>query len=157
MPAKHRKLIVFCAIGVLNTAVDVTIYLVLRRANLPIVAANTISTAAALILSYSLNRKFTFKSTAKARSNIVPFLIVTLAGLWVLQPIVIHLALSVLRLPFAGSLLRQTGLSGSSSRDLLSKLAATPATLLWNYILYSKLVFRSQIAAKINTTIGNDE
>ena len=132
MHSKYRNFIIFCSIGVLNTVVDISFYLLLRSSGTTVLFANIISTSVALLISYFLNRKYTFKSTTNPRSNIVPFLIVTLVGLWVLQPVVIYFSLN---------LLKQLSIQSSAQLDLVAKLIATAFTLVWNYVLYKKVVF----------------
>ena len=133
MMSKYNNFIIFCSIGILNTVIDISLFLLLRRGETSVLLANIISTSIALCFSYFLNRKYTFRSTTDPRSNIVAFLIVTLVGLWVLQPIVIYFSLN---------LLRQLNIQNSTQLDLLAKLIATTITLVWNYILYKKVVFR---------------
>lgn len=142
MRTKYHSYLSFGLIGIVNTALDIGAYLTLRVASVPIVVANIASTSLALTLSYFLNRRFTFNSAAKSRHTIVPFLLVTLTGLWLLQPLVIYIALSILDAPSVAQSLGHIGIS-SASRDLLSKLVATPASLVWNYVLYRRIVFRT--------------
>lgn len=133
MQSKYRNFIIFCSIGILNTVVDISLYLLLRSSGMTVLVANIISTSVALCISYFLNRKYTFRSTTNPRSNVVPFLLVTLTGLWVLQPILIYFSLN---------LLEQLSMQSSTQLDLVAKLIATIFTLVWNYILYKKVVFR---------------
>ena len=133
MQSKYRNFIIFCSIGILNTVVDISLYLLLRSSGMTVLVANIISTSVALCISYFLNRKYTFRSTTNPRSNVVPFLLVTLTGLWVLQPILIYFSLN---------LLEQLSIQSSTQLDLVAKLIATIFTLVWNYILYKKIVFR---------------
>ena len=138
----RQRLIRFISIGLINTAVDVTIFLALRELRVPIFFANVISTSIALGLSYILNSRFTFQSTAQTKRSLPLFLLVTLAGLWLLQPAVIKIALVTLHTGTFDSLLVAVAGQPSSLYELLAKLAATPATLIWNYVLYKNVVFK---------------
>jgi putative flippase GtrA len=95
--------------------------------------ANIISTSVALAFSFFANRFFTFKSQGKKRTQIFAFLIVTLFGLWVIQPIIILLSMSILEQLFSSSLLL-----------LIAKLIAVVFSMTWNYLLYDLLVFRKR-------------
>ncbi|MEP6710388.1 MAG: GtrA family protein [Candidatus Saccharibacteria bacterium] len=123
----------FILVGGINTTIDFVIFLTLSFFGLPVVAANIISTSVAFCFSFIANRKFTFQSTGtNLKRQIVLFLIVTLFGLWVLQPIIITFV--------------QFGLKDSSLPVWLilitGKILATVVTLIWNYLLYSRFVFK---------------
>ncbi|MEV4316591.1 GtrA family protein [Actinocrispum sp. NPDC049592] len=121
----------FGIVGVANTAVDLITYTVLRQAGLNIILANLISTSAGMALSFTLNRNFTFRAKAgNAKTQAVLFFLVTATGLWLVQPLMISL--------FSGMF---TGLTGTLA-IAAPKLAGLGFNLVWNYTLYSKVVFR---------------
>ena len=128
---KSTKPLRFILVGIANTAIDFIVLLSLTTFGLPLVVANFISTSVALTFSFFANRNFTFGSTGKKRSQAVRFLLVTLVGLWVLQPIVLVLAVPVLE----GMLSREASI-------VVAKLIATVVSMVWNYLLYDSLVFR---------------
>ena len=143
MNGRHH-LSIFLAIGIFNTLVDVAIFLGLRQLNVPILIANIISTSIALGGSYTLNKRFAFQTEGNAKRSLPLFIGVTLVGLWILQPIVIKLVLTLLQtyelVQVATSLIAQP----QRYFELIAKLAATPVTLVWNYFLYKKVVFRNK-------------
>jgi putative flippase GtrA len=119
----------FGLVGVCNTAVDLLGYAALVSLGLPLFVANFISTTAGLLLSFTLNRNFTFRSrSGDVRSQALWFLGVTGFGLWVMQPIVIMLVNSA----FPGI------------NVLIPKSAGIAMGLVWNYVLYNKVVFRPE-------------
>ena len=132
----QHRLVRFVLVGSINTVVDVAIYSLLAWAGLVLVVANLISTTCGLIVSYVLNRNYVFESDggqhllARLR-QIALFFVTTGFGLWVLQPLVI---LGVTRLLAPASLPHLVVI-------LVPKLLATVVTLIWNYSLYSLLVF----------------
>jgi putative flippase GtrA len=128
---KSTKPLRFILVGIANTAIDFIVLLSLTTFGLPLVVANFISTSVALTFSFFANRTFTFGSTGKKRSQAVRFLLVTLVGLWVLQPIVLVLAVPALE----GMLSREASI-------VVAKLIATVVSMVWNYLLYDSLVFR---------------
>ncbi len=123
----------FLTVGVANTAIDFGLLFALKALGLPTINANMVSTTAAFCFSFFANKKYTFKSTGvNLKREVGLFIIVTLFGLWVLQTIVIKLV--------------QGALSGSHLDDgivlLIAKLLAVGVTLIWNYTLYSRVVFK---------------
>ena len=121
----RKQLTTFAAIGVLNTAIDITIYTLLIWLTVPLLLAVIISTTTGMICSYFLNRRFTFKTD---RQPIVQFIGITLTGLWVLQSTAIWLLIQLF------GITSTLGLS-------MAKLAATSISLIWNFVWY-RIVFR---------------
>ena len=83
-----------------------------------------------------MNKKITFKSVSNNKKELIRemvlFILVTLFGLWVIQNIVISTTM-----PIFENLLKNKRIS-----LLLSKLIATVFSLIWNFILYKKVVFK---------------
>lgn len=133
---RHEK-VRFVAVGAINTLIDFTILFLLADVfSVPIIMANIVSTTTALIVSYLLNKKAVFANTDSNNiRQIVLFAVVTLAGLWVLQGTVIALLSPVLLPAF-----------GSTGSLLATKLIATLFSLSWNYLWYSRVVFRKKKA-----------
>jgi putative flippase GtrA len=126
---KHESKIRFALVGGINTAIDFGILFLLTSFGLNKFVANFISTSVAFIFSFFANRSFTFKSTGSIKKQVLPFLLVTLSGLWLLQPALIWLvSLPLQELNETVSL-------------LIAKLVATIGSLVWNYVLYSRFVF----------------
>lgn len=123
----------FGLVGIVNTALDFGILFALTFLGINSIVANYASTSLSFVFSFFANRKFTFKSNSdNIKKQFTLFVIVTIFGLWVIQPIIIWLFE-----PFFISL----GLAGWISL-LIAKLIATVASLTWNYILYSRYVFK---------------
>jgi len=98
-------------------------------------AANFVSTGVAFIFSFFVNKSFTFNSTTKnAKKQFILFLAITLFGLWIIQPVLIN---------GTAWILNGSGL-GKDTVLLIGKLIATLATLIWNYVLYSRFVFKKE-------------
>lgn len=123
----------FVAVGGTNTVIDFSILFTLTNLlTVPVFWANIISTSVALTFSFFANKKFTFKDNANNKAQMPVFLVITLLGLWVIQPIIIALV-------DAG--FSRTGLDNNIIL-LIGKLMATCVTLVWNYVLYKKFVFK---------------
>ncbi len=128
----NRKLY-FIAIGIFNTFIDFGLLFGLRTVGVPVITANIISSTTAFLLSFGLNKKITFKTRGvSVVRELALFTIVTIFGLWVIQTIVITLFISSTKQFFPDE----------SIALLLAKVLATCASLIWNYILYSKIVFK---------------
>ena len=132
---KHGDKIRFVIVGGANTALDFLVLFFFVNIGIDKIVANYISTSVALVFSFFANKSFTFKNTDKnAKKQFLLFLAVTLAGLWILQPIIIWGISPILapHIPNEAILL------------FVAKLIATVASLIWNYLLYSRLVFKKK-------------
>lgn len=129
----NPQLLRFGIVGGANTALDFGLLFVFKFIGIPVEIANIMSTGLAFIFSFFANKKYTFKTTdTNVVREIVLFVIITLTGLWGLQTLIIALTHNPL-----------TQLMGNTDVALLvAKLLATVASLTWNYLFYSKLVFK---------------
>lgn len=124
----------FVAVGLANTTIDFGILFTLTYAGMNVIAANYISTSLALVFSFFANKHFTFRSVGSdSKREFIKFLIVTLIGLWVLQPLVLWAA---------GGLLHS--LSNTTIIQLIAKIAATIVSMVWNYVGYKRFVFKQR-------------
>ncbi|MFZ2544690.1 MAG: GtrA family protein [Candidatus Saccharimonadales bacterium] len=122
----------FVLVGIVNTVVDFGVLLILTSLfGVPKVVANIASTTCALIVSYLLNKKAVFNNTDPNNlRQFLLFLAVTLSSIWILQNIIIIVVSGWLTsLPEIIAL-------------IVAKLIATVASLVWNYVWYSKVIFR---------------
>lgn len=130
---KHAEKLRFAIVGGANTALDFIILFALTFSGMDKIAANYVSTSVALVFSFFANKSFTFKDkSGNAKKQFALFLIITLIGLWVIQPIVIWISTNTLE-PY---------ITNEAANLFIAKLIATVASLIWNYLLYSKLVFK---------------
>jgi putative flippase GtrA len=130
---KHAQKLRFAIVGGANTALDFVILFILTALGLDRIAANYISTGIAFIFSFFVNKSFTFKDKGgNVKKQFALFLIITLFGLWVIQPVVIYLV----SLPLSSTDWNEAIIT------FVAKLIATVASLVWNYLFYSRLVFK---------------
>lgn len=130
---KNAEKIRFLVVGGLNTAFDFILLFLFVGLGIDKFIANYLSTGSAMVLSFFLNRSFTFKNTdARKKRQFALFLLVTITGMWAIQPLVIWVVTSFLD---------NAALSTEGSL-FIAKVIATIASLMWNYLLYSKLVFK---------------
>lgn len=131
--SRRQRLGRFAGVGVVNTAIDFVLFGVLRTAGVPMVPANTVSTGAGLAFSFAANRRFTFGDRrGDARRQAALFAGGTLAGLWLLQPLVIAAVAA-----FAA----RQGWHGQPATIWLPKAVAIGAGLCGNYLFYDRVVF----------------
>jgi putative flippase GtrA len=115
----------FSAVGVLNTLIDVGVFVALVWwVRMPIVPANLLAFAAALANSYVLNRSWTFRDSRAAASpeNVARFVLFSCVGALIATG--------------ALWLLRQAGLP-----VLAAKLLSVLVGMTWNYLTMRHLVF----------------
>jgi len=130
---KHADKFRFALVGGLNTAVDFVVLFFLVALGLPTIPSNIASTSIALVFSFFANKTFTFKDASKnTKRQFAVFLLITLFGLWVIQPLIIE-----------GTRLLIESLALNSFAVLfIGKLLATVVTTIWNYLLYRKYIFK---------------
>ncbi len=156
--AKHRVSL-FAYVGVINTLTDIVLLNILRVATDTtteetgkLIALNIVSASSVACLSFYLNRRYVFKSKETQNKMFVPFLAITLSSIFIIQSLIIGLALTAFD-PLAR-------VSMEIVRDLhipifqnftfnfyeanLAKIAATAGSMIWNYIGYKKFVFQNK-------------
>lgn len=130
---KHAQKIRYSLVGGFNTALDFCLLFVFVALGLDRIPANYLSTGVSMIISFFANKRFTFKHTTGSKRRQIPlFILVTVIGMWVIQPIVIWAVTQVLD-PY---------IANKSIELFITKVIATVASLIWNYMLYSRVVFK---------------
>jgi len=133
---KHGDKVRFIIVGGANTALDFLLLFLFVNLGINKIGANYLSTGISLIFSFFANKSFTFKNkSANARKQFAAFLVVTITGLWVIQPIIIWASSSAL----------ESFITNESVLLFVAKLIATVASLTWNYLLYSRLIFKKEV------------
>jgi putative flippase GtrA len=123
----------FASVGVLNTAVDFGVYVALFTAGMSPVPANFISTSTGLAVSFLGNSRYVFRSAESSVRQVVLFVVTAGIGIWLIQPLVITAVTAVAT---------SSGLEASALVGAVAKLAAIAVAAVWNYALYSRVVFR---------------
>lgn len=129
----------FGIVGIANTLVDALGYAILLALGLLVFVANFISTTSGMLLSFTLNRNFTFRAKdGDLRRQALLFFAVTAFGLWVVQFLIILLVRRLL----------------PGVNALVPKGAGILVGLVWNYVLYHKVVFRHRTATPVAVAEG---
>jgi putative flippase GtrA len=144
---KHAEKFRFGIVGIAATAIDFVILFSLVAMGLPAIAGNFVSTSVSMVFSFFTNKSFTFKVTT-AKRHFLYFVIITIIGVWVIQPIIIEGVSRALGPWFTDSHIIKTfeNFVGSWFKTkyvvlLFAKGSATAASLVWNYLMYRKYVF----------------
>ena len=125
----------FSLVSSTATAIDLVVLFTLLSAGMGLLVANLISTSAGFVYSFIASKKYAFKTADHhLPRELVQFLLVTLTGIWALQPLLIWQLEPVLI---------KFGLHGLLVA-LVAKLAASLVTFIWNYLWYTRLVFRKK-------------
>ena len=132
---KNSQVFKFVIIGGFNTVLDFSILFGLTFIGVNSIIANIFSTGISFISSFVLNKKVTFKSENKTRKELlremILFTIVTLFGLWGIQSVIISIVSPIFN----------NFIDNQSIVLFLSKCFATAFSLVWNFVLYKKVVF----------------
>ena len=133
---KHAEKIRYLFVGGFNTLLDFVLLFLFVWLGIDKIPANYLSTGIAMVFSFFANRSFTFKNKdPRAKRQFILFFIVTIIGMWVIQPIVISFV----------TLATSSLITNSALNLFIAKIIATIASLIWNYMLYSRLVFKKTI------------
>jgi len=140
---EYNKFRFFC-VGVFNTLLDLSILNTLVFIlHFPVWGANFISVSISVSISYFLNHRIVFRHHERPNFlQYVKFMLVTGTSVIVLQTVIIYLTKS-LYLSLVNKIL------GANSHDIqialnLSKITAVLLGLVWNFLFYSKVVFRNK-------------
>lgn len=131
---KHAQKIRYGLVGIANTVLDFgLLFIFVNGFGVDKIVANYFSTGIAMIFSFYANRHYAFKQTeGKQQTQFVLFVVVTVVGMWVVQPLVIWSVTNAV----------DSFISNLSLQLFIAKVIATGASLVWNYVFYSRLVFK---------------
>ena len=123
----------FAIVGATSTLIDFALLFGLKALGLPAITSNVISTGIAFVFSFTANKTYTFKTTGNnVAKEMLLFVVFTLIGLWVFQSVIIYATNPYL----------ENALQNKELALFISKLLATVVSTIWNYLTYSRLVFK---------------
>lgn len=127
-----KKPIRFVLVGISNTVLDFLVLNILLFCKVNILFANTISTGIAMLYSFFMNKKWTFRNSGNNYvREVILFFIFTAIGIWVIQNGCIYLL---------NLIVPDFGLPEVIYNNAI-KLAASIPSLTWNYLTYNRFVF----------------
>lgn len=144
---RDLKIVIFSLIGIFNTLFDLFLYVIFFNLTHSILVANVIATSAALIGSYFLNSRLTFKSKKWTIKGFALFVAVTVFGLWFLQTGVIYLITPLVD-SIPEFLWHLFGPFEATAKVVAPKIFATVVTFVWNFLWYNKVIFKKESTAE---------
>ncbi len=144
----------FGLVGIINTLIDfIILNMVSRATGWSDEIANIPAVMVAMTFSFFANRHFVFKAGEKKDigRQALEFFPITAFGLIVIQGFVIYFFENIWRYPVELGLslanwLNIIGTAGIDAQFVETngvKLVATAASLVWNYVMYKKVVFKT--------------
>ena len=132
---KNKK-VRFVMVGGANTAIDFVFYNLLSKIlGLALPVANMMSSFIAMLFSFFMNKKWTFRSDSKNYPReIVLFFVFTIISIWVIQSGTIWLVESIFT---------EIDWQNFWAKNLLKLFASVPS-LTWNYLTYNRFVFKEK-------------
>lgn len=153
--AETKQVGKFGLVGIINTAIDFTLYnlfisiLGAPATAIKLITANLISTTSAMSFSFIANKTFVFKfRRGNVWRQIALFFITTAFGLYVIQNGVIYLLTKIWSGPLdlGYEIFTFIGLDSVFSEQFFianaAKVIATVFSFSWNYMMYKKVVFK---------------
>jgi len=138
----NLKFVIFVLVGVFNTLLDLVVYLIFYEKTKSIIVSNLIATSIAMISSYFLNARLTFKKHKLSLKMFILFILITAFGLWILQTGFIILISPIVN-DIPSSFFHLFGLHIYLIRAGLSKVLAIAVSFLWNFIWYDRVIFKN--------------
>ena len=130
-----RRKIRFSLVSSIATAIDFSLLLFITSFGLGTITANYISSSIAFVFSFFANKKFAFRTPDHhIKREAVLFIIVTLTGIWLLQPLIIWKIEDMFDQSFQPTWLLV----------IIAKVVASFVTFIWNYFFYTRLVFKTK-------------
>ena len=130
-----RRKIRFSLVSSIATAIDFSLLLFITSFGLGTITANYISSSIAFVFSLFANKKFAFRTPDHhIKREAVLFIIVTLTGIWLLQPLIIWKIEDMFDQSFQPTWLLV----------IIAKVVASFVTFIWNYFFYTRLVFKKK-------------
>lgn len=149
----HNRIARFAAVGVFNTLFDLVMFNVFMLLlgepdnKTVVIISNSISATIAAVVSFFINRRYVFHAQHTPNHYALRFIAITLTGLYLIQSLIIYLALHAFD-PLAElgtDVLHALGMTGVGQDWVLANVAkvfATLGSMVWNYTWYSRSVFK---------------
>ncbi|USN95906.1 MAG: GtrA family protein [Candidatus Nomurabacteria bacterium] len=145
----------FICVGFFNTTLDfLLLNLLAFVAHIPVLVANVVSVCVGVVVSYYLNHIFVFRHhSPPSLQSFAKFFIVTGISVVVVQTVVIAIMTPIYMnlLHSLLNLVSSFGLDGYEHQLAvnMAKVTAVLVGMFWNYILYSKTVFRENTKHRV--------
>lgn len=125
-----QRIMKFLVSGSLAAITEYTSFMVMEKAGIILIASQTISFLCGFVVSFLLNRAWVFKSKEKASRQLMKYGLLAAINL-VLTNLVMNCMVYVLHI-----------------NSLVAKISVMAMVAVWNYIIFSKLIFQQAKAKK---------
>lgn len=126
----------FTLVGIVNTIIDFGIYGIMVFLGTPHALANYPGATIALVFSFFANKQYTFNDNQEKNARQIGlFLLITLLGAWVVQPLVISSVAEFIKIIDVDII--------DIYAAAYEKICAAAVSMVWNYYLYKRYVFRN--------------
>jgi len=136
LPRLPSTVVRFAVVGVANTLIDLVLFWLLQ-VPLGVLAANFLSTSAGMAFSFVVNGRHTFGATRVTGQQALAFLATNAFTMWLIQPLVIGVAHSLVGTPL-----------------LPAKLLALGVSVVTNFVLYRYVVWPDRAAEPAEGGVG---
>lgn len=135
----------FGIVGVVNSLIDFGFYNLFAVVGLALPVAKILSAAIAVAASFFANRRFVFRVNGQGdRWQGLRFILVSVVSAFGLGPLTVYFLTKVWLGPVQlGQIIAGRFLSHDLIVRLVSFGGAVAVSLVWNYILYKKVVFKT--------------
>ncbi len=150
-PRTGAQVVRFAAVGLINTALDYAVFMLLCAAlTLPLESswlAKAASGGLAMMVSFALNRRWVFRASAGGWSQVARFVAVTLIGTFGVQLGAMHLFSATWLGPahLAARVAAAIGVDRWLSQPVIVRTIAfglaTGLSMCWNFLAYRRWVF----------------
>ncbi|MCL2001870.1 GtrA family protein [Candidatus Saccharibacteria bacterium] len=143
----NQRIGIFALVGVANTLFDYILFMIFANF-FNNALASVVSATFAMVVAFFLHKKFTWGDRKTSRTSMIQFLVVTASVMWGLRTLLIwglteaSVGFMAPLYGFAHFILRFLPYDFVVRTGIFA--IATLATLTVNYILYNKVIFRSQ-------------
>lgn len=145
----QRKIFRFACVGIINTFTDLTILnFLVFIGHLYSLVANLISATISITISYFLNRRLVFKDpNPRNLKQFIHFFLITGLSILAIQSVIISFFTHTvgIKSTFVVTVVRDIGVNSISIKAInlnTAKLIAVLVSMIWNFILYHKIVFK---------------
>lgn len=124
MTERYRKILKFLSSGISAAIVEYSLFTLLLHFKVAVVIANTLSFAAGLVVSFTLNKTWVFSVGGNSRVQFVKYSMLAAVNLAISNILIFY------------------GTYSLKINELVVKLLVMVAIAAWNYVIFSKIIFR---------------
>lgn len=133
-----NRVIKFCSTGILNTAVDFSLFTILITQGTHVILANILSITASFIVSFTINSQWTFSDRDNSIRKIIPYFFFTALGI-LFHSAILYIFINTFTISFIPE----------NIFTIFSKAITSVVIIVYNYLIYNFFVFKPLKAEKM--------